>query len=276
MVAALAALAAGAPVSSLPRLLAPQATLQEASAKGLQSDKGQPIDTGGAGPSSGRAGRQQRRQRKQQDEAAAALAAAPDAVPQPSAVGPAALGSTTGLLQPPSPAAASSATLSVAPASAGSVQTTAGFTVAPDMQSAAAESSGAMAVTAPSPARKAAKPARKGGLSLFLRGDLEKESDAATSSERPAAPRGWGTPVAAPAASVPDAADANAPATSGAASGRSSGTAVSGLTSGLARQRQEAESRVPEGDAASVFWGGQVENVGKTLGKDIATPCNHI
>lgn len=284
VVAALAALAAGAPVSSLASLLAPQMLQQDVSDQVPSAEKVQAMADDDSSAAGGRVGRQQRRQRKQREGAVAAVPAGPDAASAMHALPPVDASSAPQLTQPATPAV--SAAGAVAPVTAGGMQVTAGFEVTSVPQSAAAASSAVVTLAVQPPARKAAKPPRKGGLSLFLRGDLDKEaSSPAAASVAPAAPRGWGLPAAAPAAAgaapplasglvisamqaalkgwgapaaalAPSApASGEGPAISGGAKSGHSSVAdpqVSSLTAGLARQRLEADAHAPEGVALSL------------------------
>jgi hypothetical protein len=240
----------------------------------------------GSAAAGGRVGRQQRRQRKQREGAVAAPPASPDAASAMHALPPVAPSSAPQLTQPASAPGSAGAAGALAPVTAGGMQVTAGFEVASNPQSAAAGLSAVAASAAQPPARKAAKPPRKGGLSLFLRGDLDKEaSSQPTASVVPAAPRGWGLPAALPAAAVvtpslasglaspatpaaPKGWGAPAAALASSAPGSAEGQAISGgaksghssvvdtqvstLTAGLARQRLEADGHPPEGAALSL------------------------
>lgn len=252
VVAALAALAAGASVASLPGLLAPQTSASEpgSTAKAANSPRADAQQFSSA--LSGRAARQQRRHRRQRDEHVAASAG--DAEPSQQLAFGAASSSSAAAVSEPLPSDLGS----THPAAA-AMQTTAGFTVIASQADAAAAaamaaaSAGGSSAAAASPARKAAKPPRKGGLSLFLRGDLEKDTTAAAAwaAAVPTAPRGWGLPAVQPPAAQESGfgnlIGAAAQAAGATTSARSSTTAVSSLTAGLAAQRQEADSRGPEG-----------------------------
>ena len=164
------------------------------------ADKGQAVAEDGSAAAGGRVGRQQRRQRKQKEGAVAAAPAGPDLASAMRALPPVAPNSAPQLTQPASPAVSAGAAGLVAPVTAGGMQVTSGFEVASDSQSAAAASSAGAVLAAQPPTRKTAKPPRKGGLSLFLRGDLDKDaSSEPAASVAPAAPRGWALPAAPPA-----------------------------------------------------------------------------